>query len=674
MQFHELNTKLNKHFEAMCQGTTSLFEVAIDPDYLWEVYLDSFPPEMNRIFRKRREFDCSCCRNFVKRFGNVVRINDNFEITTIWDFQINHEGYQQVLNNMSSAVREYAINGAYISKERTQGTQMSLDMSGQEVITWNHFFLEIPAKFQYKGRETLDTERANVRTTSEVLKRSLEELKPEAMQTVIEMVEESILYRGEEWMRNVIEFRDMQRKYLSLIPSKRNNYLWKMAVTAPGVITRIRNHSIGTLLIDLSAGMEMDAAIARWNNVMAPTNYKQPKGVFSKRQVEDAQRKIEELGYQDSLARRFANLADVKVSDVLFADRNAKKHMGGLGGIMAILKEQVEESPAQFKGATPITIEDFLAQLSEVENLEVFFENQHQGNLVSLIAPVKTDAMSMFKWGNNFSWAYANNATDSDMKKLVNLAGGKTDGVLRASLQWEHQSDLDLHCTGPNGFHIYFGDKIDRRSNGNLDVDIIHPTPGKSSVENINFPELNKMPDGIYQFNINCYNERSGDNGFKAEIEFGGQLFQFEHNKRMYSGQTVAVARVHLVSGNMTLDPVLKPTSSSISTEAWGMRTNRFQKVSLMCYSPNYWGPEGTGNKHYMFMLTNCKNPDTPNGFFNEYLYNDLNAHRQVFAALGKLMKVEPSDDQLSGLGFSSTQRASLIVRINNQRIYKIVF
>ena len=99
----------------------------------------------------------------------------------------------------------------------------------------------------------------------------------------------------------------------------------------------------------------------------------------------------------------------------------------------------------------------------------------------------------------------------------------------------------------------------------------------------------------------------------------------------------------------------------------------KFQEVSCIMWSPNYWEGE-VGNKHLFFMIEECKNPDPVRGFFNEYLRTDLaQNYKRVFEAIGSKAKVEYSDDQLSGLGFSTTQRNEVIVKVNNKP-YKIVF
>lgn len=84
----------------------------------------------------------------------------------------------------------------------------------------------------------------------------------------------------------------------------------------------------------------------------------------------------------------------------------------------------------------------------------------------------------------------------------------------------------------------------------------------------------------------------------------------------------------------------------------------------------------GIGNKHYFFMLDDCKNPEPVRGFFNEYLNSELTPHRKVFEVLADKMKTPYQEHQLSGLGFSSTMRNSVIVKVDGtfSRTLKVNF
>jgi hypothetical protein len=108
----------------------------------------------------------------------------------------------------------------------------------------------------------------------------------------------------------------------------------------------------------------------------------------------------------------------------------------------------------------------------------------------------------------------------------------------------------------------------------------------------------------------------------------------------------------------------------------YGLETNQFHKVNLVCLSPNHWEDNSVGNKHYFFMLDGCKCPTAIRGFHNENLLPELAQHRMVLEVLGATNMIEPAKKQLSGLGFNATVRDELIVKLQgtHKRMMKIKF
>jgi hypothetical protein len=82
------------------------------------------------------------------------------------------------------------------------------------------------------------------------------------------------------------------------------------------------------------------------------------------------------------------------------------------------------------------------------------------------------------------------------------------------------------------------------------------------------------------------------------------------------------------------------------------------------------------GNRHHFFMIDGCANDGTARGFYNEFLKSELDPHRKVIEIVGSKMRTEQAKHQLSGLGFSSTQRNKLTVRVMGAftRVIKVVF
>lgn len=676
MEFKDFKQLLQKNFAEMSEGVDCLFEVDADKDELWNLYLDSFPEGTNEILRERREFDCSACHHFVRAFGNVVTINDN-EIRNIWDFEVSDSKYQVVVKALSNYIGARSVSNVYLSKESKIGTNINYEEGKDGKVTeWHHFYLELPDKFVNKSRESIDTIKGEYKATRDVFKRSLEEITQESIETVLELISQNSLYKGEEWKTVLESFLKYKKEFDKLSENKKDNFAWEQSIKSGPVIGKIRNHSIGTLLTNISENMDLDVAVKKYEAIVAPTNYKRPKPIFTKQMLKKAEETVKELGYMDSLSRRFATLDDITVNNILFSNKDSAKRMGG--NVFEEMAEDISIDPKKFSRVEEVPIKEFIENiLPSAKELEIFLENKHSNNLVSLIAPENKNAKTMFKWDNGFSWAYAGNITDS-MKERVKSAGGNVEGVLRFSIQWndgtEHDmNDLDAHCVEPEGNEIFFSNMQNQETTGMLDVDVIDPILGKPAVENITWTNKNQMEKGKYQFFVHNYTHRGGKNGFKAEIEFDGQRFEFEYNKEVRQNEDVQVAEVTFDGDKFRIKEMIP--SSLATKDIWNLKTNQFIPVSVVMYSPNYWDEQlGIGHRHFFFMLKDCINSEKPNGFYNEFLKYELAKNKKVFEALGSRMAVTDVEDQLSGLGFSSTKRNEVLVKIkgSSERIIKI--
>ncbi len=688
--FKDFVKAIQKNLQQMSKDSSRLFTVNVDTEELYNLYLDSFPAGTNEIYRERREYDCSCCRHFIRDVGNVVSIK-NGELHTIWGINpVSDDKYNVVAAALDAYVKQKAVLGVFLKKEKRIGTPENREMLPTGKINkYEHFFVDLPEICIFKEcyGHTLEGDLSQFRDVRNVFKRSLDEISKEAVDTVLELIAQNSLYKGAEWKKQLTEFKNYQKEYGKLTDKQKELWIWEKSISAGAVIGKIRNHSIGTLLVNISEGMDLDLAVRKYEQIVAPVNYKRPKAIFTKKMLEDAKKTITELGYMDSLQRRFATLDDITVNNILFSNKDAAKRITGAMDLFDEMEQDVAIDPKRFSKVEEISAEDFIKNVLPVaKELEVYLENKHIQNMVSLIAPEVADAKTMFKWNNGMSWAYTGNITDSDIKENVKAAGGSVTGIVRFSIQWndgngKDNSDLDAHCLEPQGGdHIYFSHKISRYTGGELDIDITDPiyqckSNGGVAVENITYPSKERMKPGTYKFYVNQYSFRNSQ-GFKAEVEVNGEIHSYEYNTPVRGN--VDVAEVILdQSGNFKVVDKLPGNCATISKDVWGIKTLQFTPVSVVCYSPNYWDEQkGIGHQHLFFMLKDCINPEEPNGYYNEFLKPELEQHRRVFEALGAKAHVKDVDDQLSGVGFSLTKRNDLIIKVKGatERVLKVKF
>jgi hypothetical protein len=667
MSFNEIKQQVAARFQELAKH--KLYTVELPKDELFQMYLAYLVPEL------RQEHRCNCCRQFLNNYGNVVAIVGG-RIKTLWDFEI--EGvYKYIPHYLGDLVRNTAIKGPFVSKFAQLGTDSNTqpikDAIGKVVdtITWTHFAFKLPATLVNRSSDSIEAIQGTARTNHQVFVRALTELKMEAVDTILDLINRNTLYRGAEFKDRLVQLKWHLTQTSNLNTAALDLYCWE---NSNWPYTGIRNSSIGTLLVDLSEGRDLEAAVKAYENVVAPANYKRPTALVTPKMLENAQAKLIELGLERAIYRRFAVPTDISVANTFFVDRSAQ-----FVDVFHELKQDLTVNPKQFKALPEVSYHDFVAHvLPTAVSVELLLENRHT-NYMSLLTAVDEDAPLLFSWGNPISWTYGGDMTDS-VKERVKAAGGKVEGELRISLEWFNTDDLDLHVIEPDGHEIQYSDKRSRRGNGGLDVDMNVCGDRRDAVENVIFNTKDRMTDGQYTVIVHNFNKRENiDLGFNIEIENNGEILTFADSKAVPHKAQVRVCTfrytkdkgVHGVVSNVTSDSKAPP-----SKQVWNLNTNKFHKATHILNSPNHWGGNEKGNLHHFFILNNCKNPDQPRGFFNEYLRHELQEHRKVFEVLGSKLKVPASDQQLSGLGFSSTQQADVVARVkgDKEQIVRIIF
>lgn len=669
--FAAVQSAVAKQFKAM--SANRLFSTTAVKDRLWEIYLGSFPEGSNPLYKTHTEHDCSCCRHFIKNIGGAVNIV-NGKLVTFWDFKIDGP-FQVVADAMARYVRSCAIDNVYLHYERLVGTINTRQLlEDKNVKTWDHFHVNLPDAAVVR-KDQIGPKSGEFRATHDVMLRGLSEITPDAVDTTLELIAQNSLYRGEEHKPAVAEFKKLLTGFVPLSRASQELFVWENMGTVHGAVACIRNTVIGTLLTDLSEGKDMEDAVKMFESKVAPTNYKRPTALVTKAMVAKAQETVNELGLTTALERRYATLDDLKVTNLIYADRDTKKALGA--NVFDDIAAGVSVDVKKLGKIEEVQITDFIEKiLPTAKSVEVLFENRHAGSMVSLVAPVDATAKPLFKWPNGFSWSYAGDLADS-IKERVKAAGGSVTGDYRASLAWFNFDDLDLHLTLPTGNRIWFIAKVDPYTGGNLDVDMNAGGPlSRTPVENITFPKRERMTDGVYVLYVNQYSHREAkDVGFELEMEFDGTVYNFAYPNAVKSGQNVVVCKFKF-SRKDGLTIIESLPSKQTSKTVWNLPTQTFHKVRAIMLSPNQWDGREGGNRHFFFMLESCRNDGTARGFFNEFLSEALTPHRKVLEMVGARMKTETSDTQLSGVGFSSTKRDYLLCRVSGafSRVVKVLF
>jgi len=726
----QINKLLQTYFINVVCAQNMLFRSGVNTNTIWDLYLENFKEDDDPVWRDPQKslHDCQNCNNFIRRYGNIIGITKEGTLVSMFDIykELDKDNeYYAPFKRMSKSLTSNGISNVFFETfdelnslpyEKTNKTQelyrLGLEKNFKqwdqqtvdahtlkpckvgEITEFHHFSIQLPKEFVNKTGKSIDAIVGDYRNKYNLFKSSVTIIPIDTLDLVIDLINQGSLLNGNAYLKNIKDFK----KYLQEVEKStwnREILYWYMTYTMNSPTQYgFKNTLIGVLCTELAEGMELNKACENWNKRVDPANYKNVTAPVTKKMMQQAAKEFKALGYSESaLIRTLAKLDDIKLTEIkhmnVDAETDSNKSVSIFDSAPTQSKKSTRHKRSEFDKVEEISIEKFMENIvPTASSIEAYVENRHADNFVAITKSKDPDDITdLFKWNNGYSWTYRNNLTGkSEIKDAVKSQGGGVDGVLRFSIMWSEgdsidNSDLDAHCrAGSSGKydHIYFSDRRGYITGGVLDIDITgplnHKRNSKKVVENITFGELSKLKDKTFKFFVNQYSARNSK-GFKAEIEFNGELHEYTYDRSVSGNVDVAIVTVDK-NGNFDIEHNL-PSSSS-EKNIWGINTQNFHKINMLSLSPNYWNDNKVGHKHYMFMLENCKADIPLKGFHNDNLNPKLNKIRKAMSVLSNTAIIKDPDkiDHLAGIGFNSTVRDELIVKVkgSHQRMMKIKF
>lgn len=706
-----------------------LFKSSVSGDDLWNTYIKSFKKGDDPVFRdpESTQHTCNLDKNFIRRYGNVVAIDDNMNIITMWDVDLQKDSvYLSSIKKMSSVLKKSPIKDIffetfdslkslpYESCNKNQSIfRLGIETNHKiynkdevnkfgvvqegKVYRFDHFYADLSKEYVDFTGKSIESIMSDHRSNNDVFERGILEIPLATLQLVKDLIKQGSLLDGDAHLWKIdemIKYKSEFDKSNFKSSTQKSNWFWIKSNNLK--IAKFRNELVGTLCVELAEGKELNSACQTWNKRVDPANYMKAVAPITEGQKKEAAKFVSENGYEESFIRRFATIDDINVDEILHSNiGKGEIKTASVFDKLSTTKTDTRYKRSQFDKIEEVGIEKFMKDiLPSCTGVEIFLENRMSKNLVALTTADSKDSKKMFKWDNNFSWTFNGNlAGTSQLKEAVASRGGRVDGAFRFSHSWNrlerNESLMDLHvfmpgCEipkgksgGPNvtGRRVGWNSRRDYASGGNQDVDYTSKAPlNYVPVENITFPEVSRMPEGVYRCFIHNWSFRSSGGRGEAEIAFGDEIYSYVYPETQ-NHEWVEIARVTLRNGLFTIQHVIEPSDQQ-SNKIWNIDSNHFHKVNLVCLSPNHWGNNNTGNKYYMFMIEGCKTDVPIRSFHSENLNSELTKHRKVIDVLGQVTMLEPSKNQLCGLGFNSTVRDEVILKLSgtHKRTLKIKF
>lgn len=403
------------NWESLLEGIRQSFKESVsDTNYeplfttnayhdLHEVFLNNLP------YSARQYYNCRACNNFIDRYGDIVRIDDNGNLEPVmWKYA--PEFFKKAVEAVRENVKSSRVTGLFLTSEKTLGIP--------EAGGWDHLYINVPNLYvRTKSFYSIDQVSAEKLEDFKMIQNAVNKYSIETVETAVNLLRSDSMYRGEkilgiaEWFLEVLH--DIQNN------PKRANILWKKVATAPAGFCHVSSSMIGTLLDDISEGMSFGAVQRRFNEKMNPLKYQRPQVAPSAGNVARAEKIVAELGLENSLKRRFARLDEI---ETIWKPRE-KKSIPVSGGVFSDIKTKesaVKKTENSYISKSTMTWVKFQrVVLPNAKKIELHIIPSTKNSYAALVTAEDLNAAPIICWDteehrNPVTWyLYAGGSTPS---------------------------------------------------------------------------------------------------------------------------------------------------------------------------------------------------------------------------------------------------------------------
>lgn len=384
--------RVNARLLANCDnGAKPLFTT--DAKALWDLYLDSFADPAERQYH-----NCHACRRFIERFGALATVGDDgLSASAIWHEDDAPPAYRPALAAMAKAVRRARVTGVFLSADAVWGRP--------EAGAWRHLAAH-PADGMVFRRATRTAAQAMAekRADFETVMRALNEFTQPHLETALTLLRTEALYRSEKVLGQAEWLHALHLARSAAHGTGKSNAVWHAVATAPAGFCHPRSSMIGTLLEDISAGKDFGEVSRAFAAKMHPLAYQRPQAAPTAGAIASAEKLIEQLGADGSLARRFCRLDEVQAlwRPVVIKEASPSR------SVFERLIPRRTKAPGMVIPAQTMTWAKFQRTvLPTAERIE-FLAPAH-GGYTALVTAVNADAPPILQWDreqarNPVSW------------------------------------------------------------------------------------------------------------------------------------------------------------------------------------------------------------------------------------------------------------------------------